>query len=123
MTDVGSTKRKPLTPTQRLKMFEAHKGVCCICKVQIITGEKWIDEHIRPLALGGGNEPENRAPAHAKCAAEKTLADMAQITKAKAQKRAALGIKAPSKPIQSAPFPGKAKREAKPSLPPRQIYQ
>jgi 5-methylcytosine-specific restriction endonuclease McrA len=125
MRDIGTTKRKPLTPTQRLKMFEAHGGKCCICKGQIIAGEKWIDEHIRPLALGGGNEIENRGPAHGTCAAGKTTADMAQIVKAKAQKRAALGIKAEVKQIESAPMPkaAKASKNINPLGAPRPMFE
>lgn len=110
MTDVGTTIRKPLTPTQRLKMFEAHKGLCVICGGKI-TGA-FIDEHIRPLALGGSNEPSNRGPAHLDCARDKTQADMARITKAKAQKKAALGIKAETQKIAS-PVPRKVEKPKK----------
>ena len=31
MTDIGTTPRKPLSPTQRLKLFEAHRGICALC--------------------------------------------------------------------------------------------
>jgi 5-methylcytosine-specific restriction protein A len=91
--DVATTKRKPLTPTQRLALFEAYKGLCCVCGFKIHLGEKWIDEHLRALGLGGTNQWDNRGPAHVKCAEIKTVGDMAAINKAKAQKRSALGIK------------------------------
>lgn len=65
--------RKPLTPAQRLKLFLAHAGKCCICGGKIAVGESWIDEHVRPLWLDGTNDIEtNRAPAHASCAKDKT---------------------------------------------------
>lgn len=104
MTDLGTTPRKPLTPRQRLKLFEDEKGLCCICGLKIVG--KFIDEHKRALALGGSNDLDNRGVAHPKCAAVKTHdEDMPRIVKAKAQKRAAHGIKAAKgKPIQSAAF-------------------
>jgi hypothetical protein len=61
MSDVGTTPRKHLTPTQRLKLFEAHQGRCCICGNRIIGA--WVDEHIlsnriqsRPL-IASNNDP------------------------------------------------------------------
>lgn len=96
MTDVGTTKRKPLSPTQRLKLFEAHGGKCCICDKQIRAGERWIDEHQRALVLGGSNDLANRGPAHEACAHAKTHGpngDIARGAKAKRQKMAVLGIK------------------------------
>lgn len=103
-TDVGTTERKPLTPTGRLKLFEREGGICCICGGKIVG--KFIDEHKRALGLGGSNDPDNRGVAHPKCAEIKTHdEDMPRIVKAKAQKRAELGIKkATAKPIQSAGF-------------------
>jgi 5-methylcytosine-specific restriction endonuclease McrA len=124
-THVGTTPRKALTPTQRLKMFENHKGICCLCKLPIQVGQKWIDEHIRPLALGGTNDLTNRGPAHVACATDKTVADMAAITKAKRQKIAAIGAKAaPAKTITSAGFPRSSKRQVHPmpALPPRRMF-
>jgi 5-methylcytosine-specific restriction protein A len=103
VSDVGTTPRKPLTPTQRLKLFEAHHGRCCICGNRIIGA--WVDEHIRPLALGGGNEGANRGPAHRRCAALKTSDDLRRIAKAKAQKRAELRLKGTPRKIPSAAFP------------------
>ena len=128
MTDVGTTPRKPLTPSQRLKLFEAHKGICGICTNQIRSGETWIDEHMRPLALGGTNDLENRRPVHVACAQAKTSDDMAAITKAKRSKRKALGIKKETPKIQSRGFDRVEKHRAidksvLPELPRRGLYQ
>lgn len=115
MTDVGTTKRKPLTPTQRLKLFEAHKGLCGLCGAQIRAGEQWIDEHIIPLGLGGTNDMENRAPVHVQCANSKTHGsdgDVARIAKAKRVKMRHLGIRKATPKIQSRGF-AKAMREPK----------
>ena len=121
--DVGTTPRKPLTPTQRLKLFEAHKGICVLCGQQIRAGEKWVDEHLRALALGGSNDMDNRAPVHVACAKAKTNEDdLPRIAKAKRQKMAALGIRRNGPKIHSRGFPKKERRE-KPPLPPRRIYE
>ncbi len=102
--DVGTTPRKPLTPTQRLKLFETRKGLCDLCGGKIIG--KFIDEHMRALGLGGSNDMSNRGIAHPKCADAKTRGeDMPRINKAKSQKKAAHGIKAATTtPLQGAGF-------------------
>jgi 5-methylcytosine-specific restriction endonuclease McrA len=128
MTDVGTTKRKPLTPTQRLKLFEAHKGLCGICGAQIRAGDLWIDEHIIPLGLGGSNDMENRAPVHVQCAHSKThgsQGDVAKIAKAKRQKMKSLGIERQKVKIKSRGFltSRKEPRIEKAVLPPRNIYE
>ena len=124
-TDVGTTPRKPLTPRQRLKLFEQHKGICVLCGLQIRSGEKWIDEHLLALGLGGSNDTENRAPVHLACAKAKTHdEDMPRIVKAKRQKMVALGIKRESRQkIASRPFANRKERTPKPSLPPRALFE
>lgn len=106
--DVSTTPRKALTPTQRLKLFEAHKGICVLCGRKIQAGEKWIDEHCRPLAMGGTNDLSNRGPAHLPCAAAKTNGpdgDLAKAAKAKRVKMRFLGIAKPkSRTLESAGF-------------------
>lgn len=115
MIDVPTTPRKRLTPRQLLKLYEDAGGLCCICGLPIDPGRAWvetlkgekgfIDEHKRALVLGGGNEIENRGPAHIHCADVKTADDMERANKAKAQKRQALGIKpAGAGRLQSAGF-------------------
>lgn len=94
--DLGTTKRKPLTPTQRLALFERYKGICVLCSTKIHAGQPWIDEHLRALGLGGSNDASNRGIAHEACANAKTYGpdgDLARIAKAKRQKMASLGIK------------------------------
>lgn len=130
MNDVGTTPRKPLTPTQRLKLFEQHKGICALCGGEIRPGAAWIDEHLRALGLGGTNDLENRAPVHVACAKAKTNGeDLPRIAKARRQKMSALGIKRQSGPkLQSAGFakadkPRAIDKSAFPPLPPRSLYR
>ncbi len=103
--DVGTTLRKPLTPTQRLKLFEAFQGRCVLCDRKIEVGEPWIDEHLRALGLGGSNVAENRGPAHKACAVAKAHGkdgDLARIAKAKRVKMRHIGVKTRKGP----PMPG-----------------
>jgi 5-methylcytosine-specific restriction endonuclease McrA len=77
----STTRRRPLTTLQRAKMFAQHKGVCVICNTKIDgVRERWIDEHIVPLSHGGDNDPENRGPAHERCAKLKTKEDAAELS-------------------------------------------
>lgn len=92
--DVGTTPRKPLSPRDRLAMWERHKGICVTCKMKIDgVREKWIDEHVIPLGLGGSNDLSNRGPAHLACAKVKTQNDVKAIAKSKRVKQRHLGIK------------------------------
>jgi len=105
--------RKPLTKAQRVKLFFERDGECCICKGKIAVGEKWIDEHIKPLAMGGGNEWENRGCAHIPCAKGKTKTDIGQISKAKRVEAKHIGAHQPKAQIQSAPFKSRLKSDDK----------
>lgn len=123
--ELGSTPRKALTPRQRLALFEAHKGLCCICGLPIDYAKGFVDEHIRPLGLAGSNDLSNRGPAHIHCAAVKTEGDLTAIAKAKRMKGKALGIRpAPKRLIVSAPFPKSGKRAVHPmaGLPRRALF-
>lgn len=95
MTDVSTTRRKAMSPTRRLRIWEAHSGTCVLCGQKIDgTREKWIVEHVRALALGGDDTDANCGPAHEACADAKTHSDdIPRIAKAKRQKMKALGIR------------------------------
>ena len=101
--DVGTTKRKNMTPRLRLKVWEAHKGMCILCKSKIDgVRERWILEHEIPLALGGKDDESNMGPAHEGCALVKTFGksgDIAKAAKAKRVKIKHLGIKKSKNPL------------------------
>lgn len=128
--DVGTTARKALTPTQRLKMFEAHKGMCVLCGIKIQAGEPWIDEHLVPLSQGGSNDLSNRGPAHKPCADAKThgkAGDLAVAAKAKRQKMRHLGIAKAKRPLEGrgfdkAPPQRRASTPLTKPLPPRRSF-
>lgn len=129
MTDVGTTKRKSMSPTRRLRIFEDAKGTCCLCQMKIDgTKEPWTVEHIIALGLGGKDDDANCAPAHEVCRRDKDKVDVAAISKAKRVKRKHIGITVPKAKIASPGFPKQEKpqrptKDTLPALPRRQLYQ
>jgi len=102
MTDVPTTPRRPMSPMRRLRIWEAHAGVCILCRNKIdgARGVKWTVEHIRPLGLGGTDTDDNCGPAHETCRRAKDRHDVAAIAKAKRRKAKMLGIR------KASGFPG-----------------
>jgi len=76
-------KRKSHTPLQRAKIFDAHDGICHICRQKIQVGEKWEIEHVIALEISRDDSDENKAPAHTSCHRKKTRSDAKNIAKAK----------------------------------------
>lgn len=117
--DVGTTRRKAMSPTRRLRIWEAHSGQCVICGGAIDgVRDKWIIEHVRALALGGEDADTNCGPAHSACADTKTKGDMSRITKAKASKAKHLGIRTKSALSSTKP----PKPPLTKTLPPRALF-
>lgn len=103
--------RKPLTRNQRAKAHDENGGKCCVCLLPIAPGERFIDEHIIPLELGGTNEKHNRGIAHIVCARAKTKRDVQLIAKVKRVRAGHLGIKKrKSRPIPGSKGSGLRKR-------------
>lgn len=100
--DVRTTHRGRMSPSRRLRIYEAHKGLCCLCGLKIEAGQKWIVEHLRALELGGEDAESNMAPAHESCAIEKTRGDHHRAAKAKRVKARHIGIRKRKGP----PIPG-----------------
>ena len=92
--------RKPLTSKQRLEMFVAHDGKCCLCGGRIDgVREAWIDEHVAPLWRDGDNAMSNRAPAHVKCARAKTSAEASDRAKGRGAAERHFGAKQSPRPM------------------------
>lgn len=96
------TKRKPLTDKQKLKMFLDAGGICCVCGQKINGVKEAWDEHVLPLAVGGSNDADNRAPAHEKCAREKSAAETTLRKKAERVAEKHLGARS----RKARPLPG-----------------
>lgn len=85
-----------MSTLKRLKIFEAKRGICCLCEQKIRAGDTWIIEHQRALGLGGADDESNMAPAHEACRRLKDKTDVASIAKAKRMKAKHFGLKKPS---------------------------
>lgn len=95
--------RRPISGTERLRIFKRENGVCHLCGGKVNVGEAWDVSHEIPLALGGDDEGNNRRVAHTKCHKAHTAAnDIPAIAKAKRRERAHLGIRA----RKGRPMPG-----------------
>ena len=79
-----------------------------MCGGLIKVGEAWEVEHIRPLSMGGDNEPENLAPAHVKCHAVKTASEAGPRAKADRLRAKHTGTwPKPKRPLRSRGFDSK----------------
>lgn len=72
---IGKTDDAQVPPRVRLRIFEAHDGVCHLSGRKIHPGEKWEVEHIRALCNGGEHRESNMAPALVLPHREKTKED------------------------------------------------
>jgi hypothetical protein len=79
-------------PHVRLRIFDAHKGICHISGRKIMAGEKWELEHVKALILGGEHRESNLAPALAAPHKAKTAAEMGFKAKTDRQRLKHLGI-------------------------------
>jgi 5-methylcytosine-specific restriction endonuclease McrA len=88
------TPRKRFSVKERLALFQKAGGKCCLCGGKIDAArEKWIVEHVRPLWCDGDNSADNVAPAHAKCAAEKTTKEARERGKVRRSALRHMGVK------------------------------
>ena len=46
-------RRIRLSTRQRVALFEKHHGICHICGLPIVPGQRWQVSHPIPLGLGG----------------------------------------------------------------------
>lgn len=89
--------RPSLKAAQRVRVFDAAKGVCHLCSRKIQVGEPWHVEHVKARAFGGADRPENYAPAHVDCHKVKTRAETVARSKADRIRAKHLGAKSPSR--------------------------
>lgn len=77
-----------MSPTRRLRIFEAADGICHLCGQRIDgTRERWEVEHVIALELSRDDSDENLKPAHVSCHKAKTKDDAGLIAKAKRVER------------------------------------
>lgn len=90
---VGSTPDAKVPPRVRLRVFEAHGGVCHLTGRKITPGDDWEMDHVTALCNGGEHRENNLAPALKQKHREKTAEDVAQRAKAERVRKKHLGIK------------------------------
>ena len=91
--------RRSLSKLDRVRVFDAHDGICefCGCRIHAERGEAWDVSHSIPLEAGGKDEPSNMRPAHRTCHRKHTAeVDAPVIAKTKRLRQKNLGIRKPS---------------------------
>lgn len=94
------TKRRHLSRLARVRLFETHKGICCVCglKIHAERGDRWEPHHVKPLWAGGEDEVSNLAPAHERpCHKNVSASDNTIRAKTDRQRANHLGIPKPRK--------------------------
>jgi len=115
---IGKTPDTKVPPRVRLRVFDAHGGICYLSGIKIMPGMPWDLEHVIALHAGGENRESNLRPALRDKHKVKTAAEMAVKAKVSDVRKAALGIKSPKAKIPSPPKAAKPVRDKLP-LPPR----
>lgn len=94
---IGATPDTPVPPRVRLRVFEAHNGLCHLTGLKITGADAWDMDHVKALANGGENRESNLAPALRKAHRVKTAEDVAKKATSYRKRSKFLGIK-PEKP-------------------------
>lgn len=102
---IGKTPDSKAPPRVRLRVFDAHGGICHISGRKIRAGDAWELEHVVRLKDGGENRESNLAPALVNFHKEKTADENKQQAKEDRIRKKHLGIwQSKSPKIQSRPF-------------------
>lgn len=93
--------RVDFTDKQRLEIFHNAGGRCQgrNCGRRITVKDRWIADHILPVALGGKTVIENGQLLGECCNPEKTADDVRRIRKADRQGKKHLGLKRNKRPM------------------------
>lgn len=89
---VGKSADEEPPPHVRVRVFDAHGGICAACKLKIKTGEDWQLDHAAALINGGLNQESNLQPLHIECHVEKTGEDVAEKSKTYRMRAKHLGL-------------------------------
>lgn len=102
---VGATPDSAIPPRVRLRVFEAHGGVCALSGRKIGPGDAWQVDHRIALANGGRHAESNLQPVLVGPHREKTRADVGLKAKADRIAKKHRGIWPASKrPLRSRGF-------------------
>lgn len=110
---IGKTDDTPIPPRVRLRVFDAHKGICHISNRKIRPGDKWDCDHVKRIKDGGENRESNLAPALKAPHQAKTAAENRDQAKTDRLRKKHLGL-TPEKPKwPSRPFPNTTMNRSK----------
>ncbi|MBM1817194.1 HNH endonuclease [Pseudosulfitobacter pseudonitzschiae] len=79
----------------RLRVFEAHGGICHLTGRKITPADQWDLDHVVALVNGGENRESNLAPALRSAHRKKTAEDVAMKAKDRRVRSKHLGIYKP----------------------------
>lgn len=99
---IGKTDDSAIPPRVRLRVFEAHGGVCHLSGRRIQAGEPWDCDHIVALVNGGMHRESNLAPALRDKHRAKTADDVREKSIVRRKQMKFLGIT----PKKGRPMPG-----------------
>ena len=89
---IGKTDDTPVPPRVKIRVFEAHKGICHISGRKIRPGDAWQCDHVKPIIADGENRESNLAPALTEPHKEKTAQEVADKSKIARIRKKHLGI-------------------------------
>lgn len=89
---IGKTPDTAIPPRVKLRVFEAHGGICHISRRKIRAGEPWQCDHVQALINGGLNRESNLAPALVDAHKAKTALDVDEKAKTTRIREKFLGI-------------------------------
>ena len=89
---IGKTDDSAIPPRVRLRVFEAHGGVCHLSGRRIQAGEPWDCDHVVALVNGGEHRESNLAPALRDKHREKTALDVREKSIVRRKRMKSIGI-------------------------------
>lgn len=96
---VGATPDTAAPPRVRLRVFEAHGGICALSGRKIMPGDAWELDHKQALINGGENRESNLQPVLKEPHKAKTAEDVAQKAKDRRVRSKHLGIHQSKTPL------------------------
>lgn len=99
---IGKTDDAAIPPRVRLRVFEAHGGICHLSGRRIQAGERWDCDHVVALVNGGEHRETNLAPALRDKHREKTAKDVREKSIVRRKRMKSIGIS----PKKGRPMPG-----------------
>jgi 5-methylcytosine-specific restriction protein A len=96
---IGKTPDSVPPPHVRVRIFDAHNGICHRSKRKIQAGELWQVDHVKALVNGGENRESNMAPILTDKHREKTAEDVAEKSRIYRKRAKHLGVKTKSRSL------------------------